>query len=132
MKIFKAFGTDTKKEQDGVWIDLGDGGSMKIARMGNPDYIKEFQRITKPHRQAIRRGTLSEEVSQDLLVQAMAKHILLDWKGLKYNDGTDIVYSVEEAKKMLSSLKDFRDYVTEMANSAENFKEEVDQETEKN
>jgi hypothetical protein len=132
MKIFKTFGTDTKKEQDGVWIDLGDGGSMKIARMGNPDYIKEFQKITKPHRQAIRRGTLSEEVSQDLLVQAMAKHILLDWKGLKYNDGADIPYSVEEAKKMLSSLKDFRDYVTEMANAAENFKEEVDQEAEKN
>lgn len=132
MKLAKVFGTDKSKEQEGVWIEMGEGGAIKVARMGNPSYSKKFQKLTKPYKQAIRRETLSDEIAERILVDSMAEHILLDWKGIEDENGNEIPYSLETAKKLLSDLKDFRNYISEMATSIENFKEEEDEGTEKN
>ena len=84
--VKKEFGTDSNKEVKGVWHDdFGDGLEVKIARIGNPIYQKTFNDISKPHRKAIRRGTLKDETAEKLLIKAMAKAIVLDWKGLSEN-----------------------------------------------
>jgi len=132
MKIRKIFGTDKVKEDEGTWIDMGDGAKIKVARMGNPKYTKEFQRLTKPYRQAIRRGTIQEELAEKLLIEALAKHILIGWVGITDDNDKEIAYSTENSIMLLTELKDFRDYVTEQATSIENFKQEVDEDSEKN
>lgn len=130
--IKKEFGTDTQKEIEGVWIDdFGEGLKIKIARIGNPEYQKLFNRISKPHRKAIRRGTLKDETAEKLLIQAMAKGIVLDWKGLS-EDGVEIPYSYENALRLLTDYKDFREQVTEVATEIEAFRTEDEEEAEKN
>ena len=127
----RMFGTNKNAEIEGIWQDIGDGVSLLIARIGNPQYQKEFQKIAKPHRRALRRGTLSDEVAEKLLIKAMAKNILLDWKGLE-EDGEPIPYSYENAVRILTEYKDLRDYVSDMANEIDAFKLEDDEEAEKN
>lgn len=127
----KMFGTDKTAEVEGVWQDIGDGVELLIARIGNPEYQKEFQRISKPHRRAIRRGHLSDSVAEKLLIKAMAKCILLDWKGLQ-EDGKDLPYSYDNAVRILTEYRDLRDYVSDIANEIETFKLEEDEEAEKN
>jgi len=130
MDIKKEYGTSKEKEREGFWSDFGEGCQVKIARMGNPDYQKTFQKLSRPHQKAIRRGSLNHEVAEKLLVEAMAQAIVLDWEGLK-EDGKDIKYSKEEAVRVLTTYKDFRDQISEIANDMESFKAAEDEDGKK-
>ena len=129
--IRKMFGTNKNAEIDGVWQDIGEKVKVKVARIGNPQYQKAFRKITKPHKQALRRGSLNDEVADKLLIKAMAKSILLDWSGLE-EDGKPVPYSYENAVRLLTDYRDFRDDVSDFANDMESFRAEEDKETEKN
>jgi archaellum component FlaC len=61
----------------------------------------------------------------------MADCIVLDWKGLE-EDGKAVKFSKEECVRVLKEYKDFRDHVSELANSMEIFRQEMDAEAEKN
>ena len=125
--IKKLFGTDSTKEQEGVWHEMGDGLNMRIARIGNPKYQKRFQALSKPHRRAIRRGTLADEVAEKLMVQCLAETIVLDWNGLEEN-GAELPYSVENAVKILMDYPELRNYVNDIANELEGYQAEEDEE----
>ena len=129
--IRKIFGTNKVAEIEGTWNDIGDGIKLLVARIGNPEYQKEFQKISKPHRRALRQGRLNDEVAERLLTKVMAKNILLDWKGLE-EDGVELPYSYENAVRILTDYKDLRDYVSDIANEMDSFKAEEDEEGEKN
>lgn len=113
MKI-SSFATDLDLEENGVWVDIGDGGSLLIARLGNPRYTKAVREISKPHKALIRNKTISEDLSDELLLKAMAQAILLDWKGIEDDKGKEIKYSKDAAFQLLKDLRDFRNLVTEI------------------
>ena len=125
--VKKLFGTDSEKEQEGVWHEMGEGLEMRIARIGNPKYQKRFQALSKPHRRAIRRGTLADEVAEKLMVQCLSETIVLDWKGLE-EDGVEIPYSVENAVRLLMDYPELRNYVNDIANELEGYQAEEDEE----
>jgi hypothetical protein len=129
--VKKIFGTNKTDEIEGKWNDIGDGIQILVARIGNPEYQKEFQRISKPHKRALRRGSLNDEVAERLLIKVMAKNILLDWKGLE-EDGVVVPYSYDNAIRILTEYKDLRDYVSDIANEMESFRADEDEEAEKN
>ena len=129
--VKKLFGTDASKEKDGVWYDLADGLRMRIARIGNPNYQKTFQKLSKPHRRAIRRGTLPDEVAEKLLIQCMAETIVLDWSGVE-DEGVEIPYSKEAVITILTRYPELRNYINDIANELEAFQEELDEEAVEN
>jgi len=131
MDIKKAFATDKEKEKNGVWLDVGPNCKTLIARVGNPNYLREFKRLTKVHTQSIRRGIMEEEVADAILIKVMAKTILLDWEGME-EDGEPIPYSVDAAIRLLTMYKDFRDLISEISNTMDAYKVEVEEDSEKN
>lgn len=119
----KEFKTDQNLEEEGVWISLdGNGSEIKVARMNNRAYKKYFQAITKPYKRLIRNGSLSEDLAEKLLIDAIAHKILLDWKGLTKN-GKKFAHSLDNATEFLTGSADFRDLVTEAASEMENFRQ---------
>jgi len=129
--IKKLFGTDTKKEQEGVWYDIAEGLRMKIARIGNPNYQKRFQAISKPYRRSIRRGTLSDDIAEKLLVQCLSETIVLDWTGVE-DEGKEIPYSVEASVTLLTKYPELRGYINDIANELEGFQEDFVEEADEN
>jgi len=123
MKISR-FATDLGLEEDGVWMDIGDGASLKVARVGNPRYRKRIAQLTKPYKRQIRSDTLPEDLSDELVLKAFSETILLDWKGIEDDKGKAIKYSQEAAYKLLSGLRDFRSLVAEIAMEQEAFRAE--------
>ncbi|MDH3377783.1 MAG: hypothetical protein OEQ39_12615 [Gammaproteobacteria bacterium] len=123
MKI-STFATDLDLEEKGVWVDIGDGGKLLIARLGNPRYQEAVRRLSKPHKTQIRNKTISEDLSDELLLKAMAESILLDWKGLEDDKGKVIKYSTETAFQLLRDLRDFRNLVVELATEQAAFRRE--------
>jgi len=123
MKI-STFATDLDLEENGVWVDLGDGGSILVARWDNPHYQKFVREALRPHRAAIRKRTLSDEISDDVVLRAYANTILLDWKGLEDDKGKAIKYSIEAAYDLMKGMKDFKALVVEIAGEAATFRRE--------
>ena len=131
MDLKKNYLTDKVAEIEGIEKDFGDGCFIKIARIGNSAYKKTFQKITKPYQKAIRRGVLSDEIADKLLIEAMAKNIVLGWRGM--TEDKDVVpYSVENCIRILTEYPDLKDQINEIANEMESFKMEDDEDIEKN
>lgn len=125
--VKKLFGTDPTKETEGVWYDMAEGLRMKIARIGNPQYQKRFQALSKPHRRAIRRGTLSDDVAEKLMIKCLAETIVLDWEGVE-DEGKEIPYSTEAVIELLTKYPELRNYINDIANELEGFQAQEDEE----
>lgn len=119
----KNYGTNKVLENEGVWVDLGDGASIKVARVGNKENTALVKRLTAPHKVAIRTNKLPDEIWEKITIEALASTILLDWKGLK-EDGKVIAYSKENAVKLLTDYKDFRDQVSGLSSELALFQAE--------
>ena len=131
MDLKKDFATDKNLENEGIWEDLGGGARIKVARSGNENYTKRFSELMKPHRRAIKRNTMSDKKAEKILIKVLAETILVDWEGIM-EDGVEIAYSVENAIRILTEYKDFRDIVIDVSEAMENYKIREDADTEKN
>lgn len=125
--------TDSGLETDGVWVDIGDadGTQLLIARIGNPNFNRALRAKMKPFRNLIQRDKLPAETQEKMLTEVMAEHTLLDWKNLKHK-GKVVKYSTAKALSLMIDIKDFRELVTEIANSMETFRREELEEDSKN
>ena len=120
MKISN-FATDLDLEENGVWVDIGDGARLKLARVGNPAYTKLQRELAKPYRQQLRRNAMPAEKLLDIQLQLLSKTVLIDWEGLEDDKGKPIKPSVEHAYDLLKGLKDFRRLVEELADEQATF-----------
>ncbi len=131
MDLDKNYLTDKNAEINGIEQDFGDGLFITIARIGNPEYKKYFQQLTKPYQKAIRRGNLSEELADKLLIDALSHKIVLGWRGA-VRKKQEIPYSVENCIEMLTTYPDLKDQIQEIANDMQTFKMEDEEDLEKN
>lgn len=121
MEIGK-FRTDPTLENQGVWIDLGDGAKILVARAGNRKHAELLSKLTSDpgYKQRHKQDTVTEEEYETILVTCLAKTILLGWEGLTEN-GVEVPYTVERAMELLK-MRDFRKLVQESSAEAANFR----------
>lgn len=124
MDLRKAYGTDKALEQEGAWIDLGDGARIKVARMNNKAFASYVERRRKSARHVIDAGgDGANEIANKILNESLARHVLLDWEGFAV-DGKKIVHSVEEAERVFNEFPDFRNQIVAIATDRANFRAE--------
>ena len=132
--LFAAFAVDTAQEQDGTLTELPGCGDTKflIAREGNKNYSKLLQRLVKQNRAVLdSKGAAAEAKSDELMVEVLAKTILIGWEGEISYKGKMYPYTVDAAK-MLLAHKDFRANVVGVSSNMETFKLVKDAEDAKN
>lgn len=132
--LSKLFGTDTKAEKEGIWIDYAEGVSMKIARMGgaNTEYARHLANLLKPFKFQIDRGTLSEEKSREILIDVFVSCVLKDWKGVTDDKGKPVEFTVENAKKVMAEYPELFNDLQALANDYRRFAQETLEESAKN
>lgn len=127
MKL-NALKQNVDKEQSGVWVEYeGTEVSFLIARMNNPRYTEKIRKATKVGRGM--RFRKAEDVTDKLVLEAVAETILLDWKGLEDESGKPIPFSTSAAMEILSDpqYRDVYNFILMFASDRENFlNEEVD------
>lgn len=131
MDIYKKFGTDPKKEVEGIWVDWDDETSFLIARWGNAKHRKAIEQYTKPYRTQLRHGQIPEKAATEIMNNSMSEAILLDWKGVYAND-SELPYTVESAKTLLLNLPELSKFVQDVAQNLQLFQKEEDEAAEKN
>lgn len=129
----KEFKTDKKAEVEGVWQEIAENCKILIARANNKKYNDEIIKLCKPHRNRLQRNTLPKDVMENIVITAIARHVLLDWQGITENDdnGNEVIveYSKDKAIEYLTAYPDFRelvvDYASDMSIFQENLEEEI-------
>jgi len=129
----RSYKTDLTVSEEGVWVDMGEGCQLLVARKGNQKFARKLKALIKPYQRQIDMNTMSDDLANKLLAEAMAYGILLDWKGLKL-DGKEIKYSPEKAQELLNDpeLIDFRNAVDQLSDDREQFRTESIEAAEKN
>lgn len=121
MDLFTAFKTDETKELEGVWIALDGKSRIKVARINNPRYREALRKQAGRFKGPLQAQTLSDEAKDGMFNDLLAETILLDWEGMT-SQGQPFPYSRENAKSVLTDMKDFRDLVMSFAGDIENFR----------
>lgn len=124
------FKTDPTLENDGVWVDIGKGTKLCVARMYNPRHKEALRVALKPYKRQVQNNMMDDEVADTVVNEIMARTILLGWEGIT-DRGDEVPYSYEKAVEFLS-IPDFRAIVIEIASSMETYRAEGFEEDEKN
>lgn len=130
---FSEYVTSKELEEDGVWARLRKGDAeVLVARAGNSKHEDLVRRLRKKHGRGFRGDELPPAVEEEIATEAIARTILLDWKGIEDEDGEPIPYSTEEARRLLKLSRDFRLEIVSIATEMEMFRREETAEAEKN
>ena len=115
MDIFYAFSTDNEAAEAGRDFPLGNGVTLKIAKLANAAFIAKRRELIEEA------GDLTDEASNQLLTRCMAHTTLVGWSGPLAFKGRPLAYSPENAEILLG-VEEFRDLVLEIAGDADNFR----------
>ena len=132
MAKLSIFRSNKEAELNGTWTQIGHGMELLIARIGNKNYQQFLQKHGKALRPALKHGISSAQTSEELetlVRKAVAKHVLLGWKNVEDEDGNPLQYSPELAEKLFIDMPDFYKIVVELADGAELFRQDTQQDS---
>lgn len=130
-KEFNRSEEQKEREARGVWLPITGGAKLLIARAGNENYVREYNRIPRATRRRIEEGRVSAESAEPVLAALIVNTVLLGWDGLT-EDGKVVKYSKEKATEYLIKYPQFFTLVWELATEEENFHQEGVEEEVKN
>ena len=123
--LYQQYQTDPTAEAEGVWVrDLAPGFHVKIARLNNPKHKAVSLRLARPFRAQIDRDTLSEEKADELVVQALAETIVMDWEGGTDEAGAALEPTLANKVKLLTDLPDLRADIVQAAKTQDLYRAE--------
>lgn len=109
--------------ESGAWGQFS-GSKFLIAHLSSIRFQRALAQLQQPYRKKIEAGTMDPKVSKELMCQAMAKGLLLDWDNVGDASGNQVTFSVEAATKALMNNAEFREFVSEFSQNLENFREQ--------
>ena len=115
-----SFKTDPVLENNGVWVPCGNGRVL-IASTGSDRYKKALQKALQPHELSIALNDLEDDVAKNIFIDVYVEAIVLNWEGFT-EDGQPYPYSVENARRLLTEVPRFRDFVKAQAERIDNFR----------
>jgi len=121
-------------ETEGTWFVYDEDVQFLVARKNNPKYRSAISKGYRENERVISSNTntdRAEKVSEQLMLEALANYVLLDWKGMVEN-GKPIEYTPGRAMSVLEEHDDLRKEIEEYADNRENYLAEKDKKDAKN
>lgn len=126
--IFAAFAVNETKALGGAWFPYQGDVEFLVAKTSNKNWRKQAQAQMAKNKRILDTkdadGVATEAADDrmtEIMIDVMAKTILLDWKGELHLNGEKLPYSHENAKKLLQ-FEGFRDMIAGFAADEEKFK----------
>lgn len=136
----RMYETDDNAEKTGIEVQFGPKTFIKLARAGgaNKAFQKAAEREFRPHRQAIERGVIDIDMTNDLLKKVYAETIVLGWRGVldpktitygadgepDFSQAKELPFSKENALYLFRELPELFNDLKEQAENAANFRHE--------
>lgn len=117
---------DMELEEKGRWETYaGTDFQCRIARTGTPKFQTAVRKLRREAKMRAGVSTrLSAEEQKTAAIPAVAKLILLDWKGYQDKEGNEIPYTVARAEELLRmpAMHDWYDWVIIISGDADLFR----------
>lgn len=123
---FATFRTDKDKELDGVWVEYESGFAVRVARLNNPRYKEFTLKRSKPHMRKVQARTIDAELAEDIMKDAIAHTVLLDWRGLLDDERNEIPFSPDKARELFDEAQDFYTEMFQLCQQRELFAIEIE------
>ena len=114
--IYDQWGTDAKVEEEGIILDYGDAGTIRVRRAGgsNKRFTKAIERFSRKYKRQIDLGILREDVAERELVNAYADTVVIGGEvvgkdGKKINLKGNKAAVVQLFKDLPDLFRDVRD-----------------------
>lgn len=131
MKLTK-LKTDTTAAKEGVWVTMTEDFKVKIARSNSPEFQSFMhKRARGKGRRFLKSGAVDSaalEAMKPIMKEALARCLIVDWKGLQDEAGNEIPYSEEKAVEIFTdpAYEDLFNDVLEAAQDQELYRAEED------
>ena len=130
--FWNAYKTDTKLEEEGVWIDDFEGGvSVKVRSPNSIEARKVRRKLEEqePFRLALKkaqrkRGQMDVELEDELNRRWLAEGVVIDWKNLPGPDGQPLPFTADNAAMVFKALPKFFEDVLLACTGNDTFKGE--------
>jgi len=97
------------------------GVKLMVARSGNNNFNKVLRELIKPFKKDFDSGEVSEKVSNEIMIESVAKTILVGWSNFKDAEGKSYDYSLKNAIELLNDDKDCYEAINEFSNDINNY-----------
>ena len=129
LSIEKKFATDLEASKDGVWHRIDEETQIKVAKARNENFKKRAYELFNENKIEMfsRTGKFTDLDERKLMSQLIAETILLDWKGVKDQDGKEVKYTPEIGAQVLANpeMGDFLELVQTCAENEEAYRKAV-------
>ena len=126
--IKKLFGTNKKKEDEGVWVPGPEGLEFLIAAASNDKTEKLTIELMRPYRRLARLNQMPKDKQEEISLTVISRTILLGWKGVKDDSGKEIPYTPEAGFTALKEAPGFANFVAGIAADSASFRDEEETE----
>lgn len=107
--------------EEGTWAEY-QGSHFLIAYAGNIRFARAKDRIERPHRRLIEKGSVDAADQRKWMIQAMAEGILLGWKNVLDDNGQEVPYTTQNGVMSLTNDENFREFVMTFSMELANFR----------
>jgi hypothetical protein len=128
------YNTDRSLEEDGVWVDFGDGLKVQVRRLTSKK-SREFRRkLEKPYTAQFRNREMPDSLQEELLNKQVSGVVIVNWEGVANPDkpSEQLEFSPDNALTMCQKFPDFRDDVLTAAMERTTFEKEQRENARKN
>ena len=136
LNIMTRLGFDKTKSSDGVWLELDDEISVRVAREGNPAYREATRDSVKKYEADFDND--DKEVSLRayalFVAETMSTALVKDWKGVKDENGKDVPYTPEIGFELFSDegMEAVVEKIYKFSQTIENYRHEAEAKAVKN
>lgn len=105
------YSTDKDAEEQGQWIDYGDGLKVKLRRLNCTKSREVRRKLEKPYAKQFRNTEMPESILEMLLNNQLAKAVVVDWEGVPNPNkpSEQLPCTEENVLRMIQDFPDFRD-----------------------
>ena len=121
---------ETLESEVGIWLKFPGGRRFRVLRAGgsNKKFLRALNSAIRPHKRAMDRGTMDMETSDEIMRTIYAKHVVVDWDGIKDAQGKKVPCTPENVAEFFKAFPNLFSDVTTLATDMAQFSEERIQE----
>ena len=126
--------TDKGLEEEGVWVDYGDGLKVQMRRLNSKASKDCRRRLEKPYAGQYRGREMPDSLQEELLNKQLSQAVVVGWEGVPNPDDPkkDLPFSPENVLRMIQEFPDFRDDILTAAMERTTFQKGDVEKQEKN
>ena len=116
--------TDPKIEIEGVDLAFGKDRFITVKRAGgaNVAFTNYIAMKFEQHKNEVSRNVFTDEKAREIMQEAYARFVAIDWRGWKDGEGHEVPFTVQDCIELFNESREIYEAVVTQCNNLNNFR----------